>query len=352
MNTSNKTNTGWKFASEHPGILFLLLNFLWTWIFWLGAIPFKGRDDLLVTILVIIGGFGPALAGVLTLELAAGIGKIRFSKKRLGLFLGMSVLLFVVMGLRYFLGNIQGLSTLAPNLSLSPWLILLSILACLLGGWIYSSARSQRTAIRKHMGSILPDKKSYGWVLFSIFFYPLLIMAAWGLAALLGLGIEFPVLWGEESIFNTLITLIPIFLTTALMQGGNEEPGWRGVLQPALQNRINPLVAALIVSAFWSLWHLPLYLNGVYPGDLVSGMLGGFIFRIMLSIFLARVYNRSGGNLLAMIILHTSFNIVVNFLPTSDLGLTILWLVVSLIVVFTGKMYRINQTQQTLVLDN
>jgi membrane protease YdiL (CAAX protease family) len=103
---------------------------------------------------------------------------------------------------------------------------------------------------------------------------------------------------------------------------------------------MSPLVGALIVSLFWSLWHLPLYLNGFYPGDLVGGMLGGAVFRIFLAIFLAWFYHKSRGNLLAVILLHTSFNVMVNFLPTSDAGLTILWLVVTVAVIIEGKMWK------------
>jgi len=124
-----------------------------------------------------------------------------------------------------------------------------------------------------------------------------------------------------------------------LAQGGNEEPGWRGLMQPELQKRFSPLAAALIVSVAWSLWHLPLYLNGFYSGDLVGGMIGGFIFRILLSIFLAWFYNRSGGNLFLMMFLHTSFNTMVNFLPTSDLGLLLLWLIVAVFVIVKDKMW-------------
>jgi hypothetical protein len=69
-------------------------------------------------------------------------------------------------------------------------------------------------------------------------------------------------------------------------------------------------------------------------------MLGGAVFRVLLSIFLAWFYMRSGGSLFLMVFLHTSFNLMVNFLPTSDLGLLVLWLVVVLIVVFKDKMYR------------
>ena len=63
-------------------------------------------------------------------------------------------------------------------------------------------------------------------------------------------------------------------------------------------------------------------------------------FRVLLAIFLAWFYNRSGGNLFLMIFLHTSFNVMVNFLPTSDLGLLVLWLVVVAVVVVKDKMYR------------
>jgi membrane protease YdiL (CAAX protease family) len=55
---------------------------------------------------------------------------------------------------------------------------------------------------------------------------------------------------------------------------------------------------------------------------------------------LAWVYIKSKGNLFAIIMLHTSFNVMVNFLPTSDAGLTILWLLVSIALVIEGKMWR------------
>jgi membrane protease YdiL (CAAX protease family) len=166
-----------------------------------------------------------------------------------------------------------------------------------------------------------------------------LILIAWGLGSIFGLGVEYPGLW-DEPLRQILPLYALVFGLTAVAQGGNEEPGWRGLMQPELQKRFSPLVAALIVSVFWSLWHLPLYLNGFYPGDLVGGMLGGALFRVFLSIFLAWVWIKSKGNIFAMIMLHTSFNVMVNFLPTSDAGLTILWLLVSIAVVVDGKMWR------------
>jgi membrane protease YdiL (CAAX protease family) len=329
-----------KFAQKHPVWLFLLINFAWTWAFWLGAIPLKGREDLLQTVVVIIGGFGPALAGVLTLELRAGIEKVDLSRERIRALRLLTAFLGVVLGLRYLMGNLTGLSLLAPNLTLTPLIAVGVLVIIFLGGWVFSAADSRRSAVESWMGGIFPWKKGAFWTVLAFVFYPLMILAAWGLASLVGLGVEFPVGWGEESFLGMLLAFVAIFLMTAFFQGGNEEPGWRGLMQPALEQKVSPLVAALIVAVFWSLWHLPLYLNGVYPGDLVGGMLSGFIFRIMLSIFLAWFYQRSGKNLFAMMVLHANFNMAVNFLPTSDLGLTILWVVLDVLVIIAGKLYQ------------
>jgi hypothetical protein len=69
-------------------------------------------------------------------------------------------------------------------------------------------------------------------------------------------------------------------------------------------------------------------------------MVGGGIYRILLAIFLTWFYNRSGGNLLLLVILHTSFNVMVNYLPLAESVLTVLWLLVAVAVVVKDKMYR------------
>lgn len=325
------------FTQKHPVLTFLLINFTWTWLFWLAAIPLHGQS-LLLTAIVMIGGFGPAIGGILTLGLMSGT-KPDFSSKKLSVVGIASLTIFTIIALRYLVGNIPGYDTLATNLTLTPSVVVAALVTSLVGGWVYSSALSRNPNVRERMASILPWRLPLGWTILGLLFYPAMILVAWGLASLIGAEVEYPGLWGQS-----LMQILPIYALTFgltfLAQGGNEEPGWRGLMQPELQRRFSPLVAALIVSVAWSLWHLPLYLNGFYPGDLVGGMLGGFIFRILLSIFLAWFYNRSGGNLFLMMFLHTSFNTMVNFLPTSDLGLLVLWLFVVMFVVIKDKMWH------------
>jgi membrane protease YdiL (CAAX protease family) len=336
MNLKTKNNSN--LAKTRPVLVFLLINFAWTWLFWLAGIPLRERGDLLLLALVMIGGYGPALAGVLTLGLRSK-EKMDHSPRRMIVLLIAAVVIFGLMVLRYLVGNVPDYDILAQDITLTAPIVIGAIFASLVGGWVISSAVSRNADVNSRMKSILPWRLPPGWTILGILFYPAMILVAWVLASLAGMDLEYPGLWGSP-----VLDILPLYLLSfalvALSQGGLEEPGWRGFLQPELQKRYSPLVAALIVSVFWSLWHLPLYLNGFYPGDLVGGMLGGFIFRILLSIFLAWFYNRSGGNLFLMIFLHTSFNLMVNFLPTSDLGLTVLWLVVVIAVTFKDKMYK------------
>ena len=109
---------------------------------------------------------------------------------------------------------------------------------------------------------------------------------------------------------------------------------------PELQKRFNPLVASLVIAVFWNLWHVPLYLNGFYPGGIVGGMIGRTIFIIPLAIVFTWFYNRTGGNLFLLVCLHTSVNVTDAFIPYSDLLWLALWVIFSVVVIITDKMFR------------
>ena len=250
-----------------------------------------------------------------------------------------SLLIFAVMVIRYLVGNVPGYVSLPDNLTITIPVLLMALLASLAGGWVISSAFSRNIDISKKMGSLLPMRLPLGWTVFALFFFPTMILASAGIASLLGMQLEYPSAWGLPAL-DVIPLFVLSFVLTALAQGGMEEPGWRGFLQPTLQKRFSPLLAALIVSLIWSLWHLPLYLNGFYPGDLASGMIGSAIYRIFLAVFLAWFYNRSGRNLFLVVFLHTCFNVLVDFMPLSDSVMLILWVLVVVTIIIQDKMWR------------
>ena len=65
-----------------------------------------------------------------------------------------------------------------------------------------------------------------------------------------------------------------VFMVPAMLFGGGlEETGWRGILQPELDQKLGFTVSTIVVALIWWLWHLPLfYINGVsqYGADFVA----------------------------------------------------------------------------------
>jgi len=322
----------------NPVAQFLVFTFAWTWIFWCASIPLRSQP-LLVMPLVMIGGFGPALAAVGTLRARGGLG-LDLSAKRLTTLLMAATVIFAVLSLSYIVGTVPGTRELAPELALSFPHILATVVVGLVGGWVISAAVSNGRQVRDRMASLLPWRLPLGWSVFALAFYPGMIIASWGMASLLKVPVEYPMLWGKSPL-HVLPLYALTFAVTILVQGGNEEPGWRGFLQPELQRRFSPLVAAILVSFAWSLWHLPLFFNGVYEESaLIAGMTGGAVYRLFLAIFLAWFFIRSGGNVFLACWMHTTLNLMPTLLPLYVPGLVILWILVTAVIVLKEKMWR------------
>jgi membrane protease YdiL (CAAX protease family) len=103
---------------------------------------------------------------------------------------------------------------------------------------------------------------------------------------------------GEQPDVSLVVERIPAYLQTLLLTavifGGQEEPGWRGFALPRLQQRHTPLVATLLLGLGWGIWHVPLY------GP------AGFVVPLVLAFYYTWLYNKTRSVLLC-ILLHASF---------------------------------------------
>ena len=91
-----------------------------------------------------------------------------------------------------------------------------------------------------------------------------------------------------------------------------EEFGWRGFLQPQLQQVLPPWIAAICVGIMWAAWHLPLFCVG---WSSASPLVFTFIV-IGLSTLMAFAFNASGGAVVVAILMHSAFNASPGFLPS------------------------------------
>lgn len=156
--------------------------------------------------------------------------------------------------------------------------------------------------------SIIHWRVSPQWYLIVLGLPVLLIgISIFGLS-ILGLEIDLSILPGRLPMY------IPTLVLTALLQGGNEEPGWRGFALPRLEERYPPVVATLILGIVWAFWHLPILLanpaetqHGMSLATLMPIILVTVVNIISLAFVYTWVYN-STRSVLLCILMHASFN--------------------------------------------
>ncbi|HMV79588.1 MAG TPA: type II CAAX endopeptidase family protein [Leptospiraceae bacterium] len=101
------------------------------------------------------------------------------------------------------------------------------------------------------------------------------------------------------------------FIYNLIFFGLGEEAGWRGFALPRFQEKMSPLRAGILLTLFWALWHLPLFLYR--PGYLSMGVAGavGWVLSLLTgSILLTWFYNSSKGSILICAVFHTAMDVV------------------------------------------
>lgn len=95
--------------------------------------------------------------------------------------------------------------------------------------------------------------------------------------------------------------------------GPFEEFGWRGFLQPLLQNRFGPNAAAALVGVIWGLWHLPVLVLPDFPQHDTTLPLALVVLRFVvqttgLAVLIGYVVNWSRGGVLVAMLCHWAAN--------------------------------------------
>ena len=110
-------------------------------------------------------------------------------------------------------------------------------------------------------------------------------------------------------------------VTTGLAEG----PGWRDFALVRHQRRHGPLVGTLILGVLWAAWHFPLFLTewGAWMGGADPMAVLQFVaFRVVLSVVVTWVFNRTNGSLPLAIVAHVSNSTFVQVESTKDIPMT------------------------------
>ncbi|ERG97671.1 MAG: putative metal-dependent membrane protease [Haloquadratum sp. J07HQX50] len=106
------------------------------------------------------------------------------------------------------------------------------------------------------------------------------------------------------------------FLITFFIAGALEELGWRGFLQPRLQQQFTALWTSVGIGALWGLWHVPMILAGL--GDFT--VFWEYMLNIIvMSIILGWLYNSTNAALPVVMVTHASHNMPPIGSPTGNI---------------------------------
>lgn len=102
------------------------------------------------------------------------------------------------------------------------------------------------------------------------------------------------------------------FLAISILTFGvGEEVGWRGFALPRLQQRLHPILASLVLTLLWALWHWPAFLyrpgySSMGPGEALGWLVSLFTGAVILT----WLFNRTRGSLLAVALFHGLVDVV------------------------------------------
>jgi membrane protease YdiL (CAAX protease family) len=99
-----------------------------------------------------------------------------------------------------------------------------------------------------------------------------------------------------------------IAITTLSFGQAGEEVGWRGHALPRLASHLGLRSASLIVGAAWALWHLPLFFWFPQADTYHQSFPTYAIGVVALSVAMAWLYQRAGGSLFVMMLMHSGIN--------------------------------------------
>jgi membrane protease YdiL (CAAX protease family) len=115
------------------------------------------------------------------------------------------------------------------------------------------------------------------------------VRSIWGYLYVTGYATFFGVvLYFAQQGGNALPIYMFIPLTIIMLfGGGTEEVGWRGLLQPLLEQKFSMLASSILVSVIWGFWHLPLWFIGATSQSQTnfgSFLIGTLAFSIALAV--------------------------------------------------------------------
>jgi membrane protease YdiL (CAAX protease family) len=298
-------------TERYPLVAFFTLTFFISWTLWLLQPVVKRFDPACGNLFGLFAPFGPSLAAIVL----SFVGK----PNQVPAVPWRSRLLFPALALLASLWVTWDVLAQIPSSRIPVLTGFLWFMLNLLPAWMFFLAGLRNAGIRSLLHSLTTWRTRLIWWLAALGLIGSSYLIAYAILRVFGQTI--PAFPRTESL-TQLLRLMPfVFLSTFLYGGAmGEESGWRGFALPRLQHHFDPLRSSIILGVIWGVWHFPLHFQGfydkleVFTPNLIFALLMRVGSGISLGIVFTWLYNRSHGNLLLMVVLHTATNLSTGWL--------------------------------------
>ncbi len=165
------------------------------------------------------------------------------------------------------------------------------------------------------------------WWFAVVLLLPFLVVVSFVVAVVLDGVVPF------SEVFSNPLIVFPAFFSVLFLSGPFEEEfGWRGYALPRLQAKYSAVLSSVVLGVIWGAWHIPQFLipgNGMfYKTPFLTFMLT----IVAATILFTWVYNSTNGSLLAMLLMHTAFNLSMFTFPVLDTSYGYVFVLVAFVV--------------------
>jgi membrane protease YdiL (CAAX protease family) len=268
------------------------------------AINTPGREFLFP--LAAVATSGPALGGILITRLCNTEPQL---ESRRNFWIAFPIALIVAPAV--FLTN----NVVVNQMPLSPVMVIFVVIIAAPVAYILSARFSRTPSVRRYLSSVFQVRRVWAWLL---------------LAPMVMLGLDLFSIWISNLLHRDLVslsglsysgfTLLKMLAITFLYQIfffnlTGEEIGWRGFALPRLLARTNPLVASLVLTFFWAIWHA--FYWGALGDPVLTAQywLDTWVRLFPATVLINWFYIRSRGSILVAGVLHAVSNTFFQYIP-------------------------------------
>jgi len=321
---------------KNPLLSFFFISFT---LFWVPGLiqSFSNIDSILLAAVNFLGPSSPAIAFLITANIIADkVDDYPIRKKRIAFFLSWLISTVIIFIVVFFVHR--------PNTSLENSLylfitpIIISLSMGLIPASIIASAHSNKPSIRKSLASTIhPTGRPIIYI--AAFIFPMIIGFSTFLIEPKSFFLWMPDLETISGLSVQIGDSIRFLLFVIF-----EEVGWTGFALPHLQKKFSPFVASVILGFVCVIWSLP---NQIISTPVTNMsqisywgiyLIFGSFFYICIRIIITWLYKKTEGSIIPAILFMGSINIF----PSGPGWLAIAYIIVAILLVIQGKMWRKN----------